>query len=186
MENWISSPQPTDKESEGSLISNSTAHDGGSQDTETSAFTEARQRRVERLEETEAKIEQLILERDKLRTEVAALDSLLGHETSPFSTGVEVESAVSQRQTPNAPNPDFGVGGQESSRQSPALKKSVDATLEVLRRHGRPLHYREIHRRVAKMGLMYRVKIRRPLCCPDLAEISESFGFPAAPTRWHY
>ena len=153
MANWLSSPLPIDEHPDEALTANITVPDNGSQDPEILAFTEARQRRVECLEQTEAKIEGLTLERGKLLREIAALDSLLGHETSLPSTDTEEEETVNHRQTARGPNLDFSVGDLDSPRRSPALMESVDATIEVLRRHARPLHYREIHRRVAGMGI---------------------------------
>ena len=153
MATWPSSPPPTDDGLDEVLTANVTAPDADLRDPETLAFMEARRRRVECLEQTEAKIEQLMLERDKLRREVTALDRLLGQETNSSSTETEAEESVNQRQTTVAANLDFGAGDLETSRRSPALTESVDATVEVLRQHMRPLHYREIHRRVADMGI---------------------------------
>ena len=154
MANWLSSYPPTDKRPDEALIADTALPGGTAQDCEILAFTEARRRRVERLAETEAEIEQLTLERDKLRKEVAALDSLLGHETHPSPTEANPAN-IDQRQgqMSSVAEPDLDVEDRDEPRHSPALQESVDATIEVLREHTRPLHYREIHRKVAEMGV---------------------------------
>lgn len=116
---------------------------------ETTLFRNARQRRVEQLVATSEEIAQLEKLRDRLNTEIAAFDVILGEDA-------EDASALAQQSPDAAENGVVDRGGarqdNRSLGQSSELTRSVEATVEVLRREG-TLHYREIYDKVTEMGV---------------------------------
>ncbi len=123
------------------------------QDTELLTFTEARRWRVSNLERVEAKIAELQVQRERLIKEVAALDSLLDHDGEATFSSTPDTAASTPSQTEDPVEPGSDDLDLEETRRSPALAESVEATLEVLRQHGRPLHYRQIYEKVTEMGI---------------------------------
>lgn len=152
MTNWHSRPslaEPVD----GFGVESTTLPKSASQDSEVLAFREGRRWRMELLEQTEAQIGKLQMRRDTLRKEVAALDSLLGCDTVASSVArLDAEDSV-QSQTDSLAELDFGNDNMGESRRSPSLSESVEATVSLLRQHGKPLHYREIYTIVVNMGV---------------------------------
>ena len=117
---------------------------------EISSFREARQIRVTLLAQTETRIEQFQAQRDKLRKEVECLDFLMGGGTPTPITSCDDEP---QYGTARLVHSEYGH--LEIHRQHPSvLSESVDAVFELLRQSDQPLHYREIHARVASSGIV--------------------------------
>ena len=153
MAKWLSSNLSASGLLDEPEIHDAAVSDEQPQSSEVSAFTQARRRRLDSLDRIEAKIEELVSERDNLRREVAALDSLLGNDsTLPTPSVVAVETII-QRRTSDAGEPGPSIGHQVRSRSSPSLAESVDATVKVLCQSERPLHYRDIHAKVVAMGI---------------------------------
>ena len=153
MNDWLSTSHPTESV-DGFETGNTTSLIGPPHDAELLAFREALLRRIDCLETIEAKMAELEAQRDKLRKEVAALNSLLGCDTDkPLSVSVSDIASGVQHKTTDLFGPNLDNGNVGESRRSPALVESVDATVEVLRQNGRPLHYRQIYAEVTNMGV---------------------------------
>ena len=152
MNDWLSQSRPTEPVDEFET-GIATSLIGPPHDAELLAFREARLWRIDRLETIETTVAELEAQRDKIRKEVAALDSLLGCGTDkPLSVSVSDTVAGVQDKTTDLSVPNLANGNLGESRRSPALAKSVEATVELLRQYG-PLHYRQIYAEVAKMGI---------------------------------
>ena len=152
MTDWLTTSRSTEP-IEGLETASDISPDGCPQDAELLTFTEARRWRIGHLKRVEANIAELQVQREKLIKEVAALDSLLGHHSDSTPYLEPDTTVVTQSQAEDLSEPSLEDRDLEESRRSPALAESVDATLEVLRQHGRPLHYRQIYDKVTEMGI---------------------------------
>ena len=152
MTNWLTTSRSTEP-IEGLETGSDVSPDACPQDMELLTFTEARRWRLDHLKRVEAEIAELQVQRERLIKEVAALDSLIGHDNDSTPYPIPDTTVSSQGQTEDLFEPGLEDRDLEETRRSPALAESIDATLEVLRQHGRPLHYRQIYDKVTEMGI---------------------------------